>query len=121
MGNMINKYQMRVTVDKTSFIVGKIPPAIQRALIKKYNKEHNIKPDIADFHYRLYRFGKISYADYIYYNGVYYGYPKCCIRFYIYCLLKLRVPPYMYMTALYGTDTDKVGYVRCPKCRKERR
>lgn len=71
---------------------------------------------MADFLVKLYLLGKISWRDRDIELGKYFGYPKCCINFYV-LLQSLNVPASIVLNAIFGIDALKYNYVRCPKCR----
>jgi hypothetical protein len=112
-----NPYQKWLYIDKSKFAVGRPPLSVLMKVRAKAKQMGVFERDGADFFRRLFMFGKISFEEMLYATGKYYGYPTCCIKFFVECTSR-GIPPCMFMTANYGTDPVDVPYVRCPSCRK---
>jgi len=56
------------------------------------------------------------YLRRIYFEGLQFGYPKCCVENYV-RLMSIGAPPAITMDAIFGAESHHHGYVRCPKCR----
>ena len=69
---------------------------------------------------RIKNFQGYSFNEYMYnlINGIYSGYPLCCIEYFC-TLMKEGVHPALYNHWKYTeTITNKIQYVQCPKCIK---
>lgn len=81
---------------------------------KQYNRELN--QQFLSWIDKLLVMGVIEPRDWDYETGKFYGYPSCCIKWFVF-LDKMGTIPGKMTDYLYGeTHCD---YVQCPKCIKE--
>jgi hypothetical protein len=69
---------------------------------------------------KMYDKGCITEAMYHQMFGRFCGYLDCCVDlFCLYASFNHDLQIYGYMEYLFGRDYPRVGYVRCPKCRRK--
>jgi len=65
---------------------------------------------------RLYDFGKISLEDHDRELGKHFGYPPCCVEYYL-RFNAFGIPAAVATAIAFGDTCPDVPYVKCPVCR----
>jgi hypothetical protein len=61
-------------------------------------------------------YSEITSTEYYWSMGKFFGYPDCCIKFFVVMVVERHIPVGHYMEQIYGED-ENYHYVRCHECR----